>query len=109
MKVIIFFLNAAIQLVSAALAFFMLLIGLNGYHEQDATPSLIMYIVLALASAAGLGLASVYTTKRFSATRLGNYGAAALSVLGFAVVGWVILIIGWFAALLLAELVRKWI
>lgn len=109
MKVIIFSLTAAIQFLSAALAFFMLLIGLNGYHEQDATPSLILYFVLALTSIVGLGLASVYTTKRFSASRLGNFGAAAISILGFVVVGWIILIIGWFAALLLAELVRKWI
>jgi hypothetical protein len=48
MKVIVFILTTAIQLLAAALAFFMLLIGLNGFSEKDATPSLIMFIVLAL-------------------------------------------------------------
>jgi len=108
MKVIVFILTALIQLAVATLGFFMLLLGLNGYNEKDASPSLIMYIVLALASAVGLGLASVYTTKRLSETSLGSFGAAAIAVVSFAVVGGAILIVGWFAALFLAEIVRTW-
>ena len=86
----------------------MLLVGLNGYSEKDATPSLIMYIVLALGSGVGLGLASVYTTKRISQASLGSFGAAAIAVVVFAIIGGVILIAGWFAALFLAEIVRTW-
>ncbi len=108
MKVIVFILTAAIQLVAAALAFFMLLIGLNGFSEKDATPSLVMYIILALASAVGLGLASVYTTKRLSETSLGSFGAAAIAVVSLAIVGGAILIVGWFAALFLATIMHEW-
>ncbi len=108
MKVIVFSVTAVIQLVGAALAFFMLLVGLNGYNEKDATPSLIMYIVLALTNAVGLGLASVYTTRRLSETSLGRFGAAAIAIAGCAVAGALILMVGWFAAIFLAEIMRQW-
>jgi uncharacterized protein YqgC (DUF456 family) len=108
MKIIVFTLTAVTQIAVGAFAFLILLVGLNGFHEDDATPSLIMYIVLTLASAIGLGLASVYATKRLSAASVGNFGAAAIAVLGFAFVGGIILIIGWFAALFLAEIMRQW-
>jgi hypothetical protein len=108
MKVIVFILTAAIQLVVAALAFFMLLVGLNGFSEKDAAPSLIMYIVSALGSAVGLGLASVYATKRLLETSLGGFGAAAVAVSSVAIVGGVILIVGWFAALFLAMIMHEW-
>jgi hypothetical protein len=108
MKVIVFILTTAIQLIAAALAFFMLLLGLNGFSEKDAAPSLIMFIVLAFASAAGLGFASIYGMKWLSQTWLGGFAGAAASVVGFAFIGCVILIIGWFAALFLAEIMRQW-
>ena len=106
MKVIVFSLNALIQLTTATLGFFMLVLGLNGYNEKDATPSLVMFILLALVSAAGIGLASVYATKRLSETSIGGFGAAAIAVSSFAIIGGAILIVGWFAALFLAEIVR---
>lgn len=108
MKIIVFILTAVIQLAIGAIAFFMLLVGLNGFSEEDATPSLIMYIVLTLASAVGFGFASVYAAKRLSQTSLGAFGAAAIAVVGCAIVGAVILIVGWFVAIFLAEIVRQW-
>ena len=108
MKIIVFILIVVIQLLAAALAFFMLLVGLNGFSEKDAALSLYMFIILALASAAGLGLASFYATKWLSETSIGVFGGAAVAVAGFSIVGWVILIIGWFTALFLADIMRQW-
>jgi hypothetical protein len=108
MKAFVFIFTAIVQLACAALAFFMLLVGLNGFSEKDAVPSLIFYIVLALASAAGVGLSSVYLTKRLAETSVGIYGAAAIAAVASVLFGIIILIIGWFAALFLAQIIREW-
>lgn len=108
MKIIVFIANALIQLVAAAVGFLMLLIGLNGFSERQAEPGLLLYIILAVVSALGLGAASVFTAQRLAAkTSLGKFGASAISVLGLAVIGVAILMIGFFAAILLAEALRK--
>jgi hypothetical protein len=58
MRIIVFVITAFIQLAVAVLGFFILLLGLNGFSENDAMASLIFYIALAFLSALGLGAAS---------------------------------------------------
>ena len=109
MKIIIFIINVLIQLAVAAGCFFMLIFGLNGYNEEDATPSIYFFIALSVISALGLGAASAFTAKKLVKKKsLGSFGASAIAVVSFAVIGGVILIVGWFAALFLAEGVRTW-
>lgn len=109
MKINVFFITALIQLVVAAPGFLGLLLGLNGFSEQDATPSLIFYIALGFLSALGLGAASAYTATRLvEKPSLGKFGASAISIIGFAIVGAVILFVGLIAAVFLAEAMRTW-
>ena len=109
MKIIVFIITTLIQLVAAAVCFFMLLLGLNGYNEKDATPSLVFYIALSLISALGLGAASAYIANRLvEKPSLGSFGASAIAVVIFAIIGLVVLFIGWIAALFLAEAIRAW-
>ena len=109
MRIIVFFITAFIQLAVAVFSFFILLLGLNGFSEQDATPSLIFYIALGFLSALGLGAASAYTAKRLAEkSSLGKFVSSLIAIIGCLIVGAVILAVGWFAALILADTIRTW-
>ena len=107
MRVIVLILTVVFLLTASAVGFFVLLLGLNGYSEKQAMPSLILYFALCLASALGLGGVSPFVTKRLvEKTSLGSFGASAIVVSTFSIIGVVILIGGLFASFVLAEIVR---
>lgn len=107
MRIIVFVLTALIQLVGAGAVFLLLLLGMNGYSESQATPGLILYIVVGLGSALGLGLASSFVVKRLVERRgFGRLAASATAIFGFLILGGFILVVSFFAAILLAELMR---
>jgi len=107
MRIIVFVINAVIQLAAAAFGFLLLLLGLNGFGERQSNPSLLFYIAVSLASAAGLGFASAFASKWLAGKKsLGNLGASAITVAVFAIVGVVILVAGFFVALFIAEAMR---
>jgi uncharacterized membrane protein YeaQ/YmgE (transglycosylase-associated protein family) len=63
--------------------------------------------VLGLGSALVLGLLSAFVAGRLVERRsFGGFAASATSVLGFAVVGGLVLIVSFFAAIVVAESVR---
>lgn len=107
MRIIVFILSAVIQLAAAAAGFLLLLLGMNGYSERQATPSLILYIALGLDSAAGLGVASAFAARHLVEKRsFGVLAASAIPVIGFSIVGGLILVASFFAAIVLAEIMR---
>ena len=107
MRIILFTLTALIQLAAAAAGFLLLLLGMNGYNERDALPGLYLYAALGLGSALGLGLASAFAARWLVNKRsFGGWGASATAVFGFAVLGGVILVVSFFAAIALAEVMR---
>lgn len=107
MRIIVFVINAVIQLAAAAVGFLMLLLGLNGFSERQANPSLLFYIVLGFGSAAGLGFASAFTSKWLAGKKsLGAVAGSAVSVVVFAILGALILVVGFFIALFIAEAMR---
>lgn len=109
MKLTVFIISALIQFAAAAFGFFILLIGLNGFSEKQATPSFIFYIVLTLLSVLGIGATSAYTAKWVvEKSSLGNFGASIITIFGFAILGALILFIGLVVALFLAETLRTW-
>lgn len=109
MRIIVFFITAFIQLAVAVLGFFTLLLGLNGFSEKDATPGLIFYIALAFLSALGLGAISAYTAKRLSDKHsLGKFASSIIAIIGFAILGALILFVGLIAVFFLAEAIRTW-
>lgn len=107
MRIIAFALTAVIQLSAAAAGFLLLLLGMNGYNERDAAPGLYLYIALGLGSALALGLTSAYVARRLVERRsFGGVAASATAVLGFSVLGGLILVFSFFAAIALAEVAR---
>ena len=107
MRIIAFILTTMIQLAAAAAGLLLLLLGMNGYSERQATPGLIVYAVLGLGSAPGLGIGSALMVKRLVERRaFGGLAASATSVIGFAVLGGFILVVSFFTAIALAEVMR---
>jgi hypothetical protein len=81
--------------------------GMNGYSESQATPSLILYLVVGLGSAVGLGFLSGFVAKRLVERRsMGAFAASAITVVSASVIGVLILIAASFAAVALAEVLR---
>lgn len=107
MRIIVFILTTVIQLAAAAAGGLLLLLGMNGYNERDALPGLYLYAALGLGSAFVLGLASAFAARRLvEGKSFGRVVASATAVLGFAVLGGVILAVSFFAAIVLAEVMR---
>ena len=104
---LVLILTVVFQLTAAAIGLFLLLVGLNGYSERQATPSLILYVVLSLASAFALGAASPFAAKRLAKrTSLGSFGSSAIIVVGFSFIGVIVLSVGFVASFALAEVLR---
>ena len=107
MRIVVFILNALIQLSAAAVGFFLLLLGLNGFGERQATPGIIFYIVMCVLSALAPPNASALTANRLAAKQsLGNVGGSLISVMIFSVVGVVVLVVIFFAAVFIAAAMR---
>lgn len=107
MRIIAFALTALIQLAAAAAGFIVLLVAMNGYSGSDAEPGLILYIALGLGSALALGLASSFAVKRLvERSSWGSLAAAAISIFGSSLLGGAVLVVSFFAAIMLAELMR---
>lgn len=107
MRIIVFALTFMIQLAAAAAGYVVLLVSMNGYSGRDASPGINLYLVLALVSALGLGLASAFTAKLLVERRsFGRPAASATAVLGLSVVGGLILVVSGIAAIILAEFMR---
>ena len=107
MRIIVFIITALVQLAVAVVIFFMLLLGLNGFSERDATPSLIFFIGLSVLCALGLGGAGAFMARRLVEKKsLGGVGASAIAVGTFSVLGVLILIGGFFVALVIASIMH---
>lgn len=106
-RIIAFILTCLIQLAAAAAGFLLLLLGMNGYSERQASPGLILYLALGVGSALGLGFASAFAVKRLVVKRqFGGLAASATAVIGFSVLGGLILVVSFFAAIVVAEVMR---
>ena len=107
MGILVLILTVVFQLTVAAIGLFLLFLGLNGYSERQATPSLIVYIILSLASACALGAVSPFALKRLAKrTSLGSFGSSAVVVVAFSFIGMIVLFVKFFASFALAEILR---
>lgn len=107
MKILVFILTGLIQLTGAAVGLFLLLVGMNGYSERQAMPSLVFYVALSVATALGLAGGSPFVAKRLAArSSIGSFGASAIVVTSSAILGVAILVALFFASFLLAEILR---
>ena len=104
MGILVFIFIVVVQLTMAAIGLFLLLVGLNGYSERQATPSLILYITLSLTSALALGAASPFVVKRLAKrTSFGTFGSSAIVVVAFSLIGVIVLFVGFLASFVLVE------
>lgn len=107
MRIIVFILNALIQLAAAAAGFIILLLGMNGFSERDATPGLYLYIAVNLAGALALGIGSAFVAGRLAEKRaFSGLVASAVAVPVFSVIGGLVLVVSFFAALIVADAMR---
>jgi len=108
MKISVFLIAAIVQLVVAVFGLFIMLLGLNGFSEREATPSLIFYIVLSLATIVGDGLIGVVLAKRLAnGTKFGTGGASVVATIAVVILGVIILTAGMFVAFILANVVHS--
>ncbi|HEX5707559.1 MAG TPA: hypothetical protein VFX96_09705 [Pyrinomonadaceae bacterium] len=99
--------TAVLMLAAGALGLFMMIIGLNGFSESEATPMLVAYIALALLSVVVAAAASGWGARALaSATRWSMWAAAPLTVALVCVAGIVVLAVGWFVIILVGSSVR---
>ena len=109
MRVAVFIVTALIQAAAAAAIFFMLIIGLNGFSEDDAKPSLIFFIALSAACALGLSGAGAFAAKRLAEKKsFGGVAASAIATFLFSSLGVVVLVGGFFVALAIASVMHDW-
>ncbi len=87
--------------------FFLLLLGMNGYSEQQATPGLITFIIWVLLVSLLTAILSVVTTNFFTTKKSMNFWVAALiSIFVFVIIGVVFDIIGLFISIFVTEALR---
>ena len=93
MRITLFIVTAIVALAAAVFGFFVVLLGLNGFSERQATPSLIFYIVSSLAGSLGLSLGATLAAKAIvNKGRLGKAGAAIVSILFTSIAGIVFIV-----------------
>jgi hypothetical protein len=104
MKSTPFAITAFVNIGVGVFLFFILLLSLNGFSEDEATPGLILFIVWILIVSLLTAVLSVVATNFLTAKKSMSFWIAALiSVLLFVIVGGVFNIIGLFASVLVTS------
>jgi len=107
MKFIPFTITALVNIGVGVVLFFALLLGLNGYSEQQATPGLILFIVWVLLVSLLTAFLSVVATNFLTTKTSMNFWIAALiSIFVFVIVGAVLSVVGWFVSIFVTEALR---
>lgn len=105
MKIVLYLLTAIIQLAVAVPGFFILLLGLNGFSEREATPSLILYLVVSVVTVFGDGAVGLIVGNWLVRKKNLSAGGFLGNVLAV-VLGTVILIVTLFGCFLLASVLH---
>ncbi|HET6863129.1 MAG TPA: hypothetical protein VFH91_08770 [Pyrinomonadaceae bacterium] len=107
MGIVVFLITSAVQFLVAVFGFFILLLALNGYSEQSATPGIVIYTLVSLIIVLGLAsIAAFVSTRIVSRKGLGSLAVGSLSTIGFSILGGVFLVGTFFVSVGIAELLR---
>jgi hypothetical protein len=107
LRITVFVVTAILDMTAAVFGFFILLLGLNGFSERQATPSLIFYIVFCLTSLLILSFLGTLVAKTFVERGwMGKVWAAIVSILSTSIVSGVLVIVAVFVGFALAEYLR---
>jgi hypothetical protein len=107
MKIATFLITALVNAGLSFVMFFMLMLSMNGFHENQAMPGLLLFIVWGLLSAIITGILS-FLLANYLATKkaLAKIWAALISMTIFILVGGVSTVVGFLAAIFLASALR---
>ncbi|HEY0077804.1 MAG TPA: hypothetical protein VGB73_04095 [Pyrinomonadaceae bacterium] len=109
MRIIVFIVNASIQLLGSALGFFMLLMGLNGFNEKEAMPGLIFYVIASCMGATLLGGVSAAVAKLLVDKKaVGSLAASAIAIPLFLIIGVGLWLVIFIASTLVVSFVHDW-
>ena len=107
MRVTVFLITAILDLALAIFGLFILLLGLNGFSERQATPTLIFYIIFCLTSLIILSYLGTLVAKAFvDRGWMNKVWAAIVSVLSTSIISGLLVIVAVFAGFALAEFLR---
>lgn len=107
MQILNFLITLTVNLGIAFCVFFFLLLVLNGYSEQQATPGLILYIVLGLFFSLLATVLSVWSSHYLTTKKgMNSVAAVAIACSVFIVVGSAAIVVGAGAAVGLIEALR---
>jgi hypothetical protein len=108
LRIVVFLTTSILQVAAAVFGLLILLVGLNGYSERHATPSLIFYVVFCLVSALALGFGGSVASRSFVDRKwLGSVGAALVAIVSASLIGVVLVTTGVFATFFIAEFLRR--
>ncbi|HLM00486.1 MAG TPA: hypothetical protein VK400_05490 [Pyrinomonadaceae bacterium] len=107
MKIATFLITALANAAIGFVLFFVLIMSLNGFSEEQAKPGLLLFIVWGLLSAiitgvSGILLANYLATKK----AMNKVGAAAIASAVSVLAGGVSGVVGFFAAIILVSAMR---
>jgi len=105
-KIITFLLILGINVAVGVAFVFMLMLGLNGFSERDAGYAFGFFIVGGLLVSFLTATAGVFLIKFLSGKQWNQVLAVALSVIGFAALGFVLKVVIFFIAIFVADFVR---
>ena len=107
MRITVFILTAILELAAGVFGFLVLLLGLNGYSERQATPSLIFYIVFCLAGSLIVSFLGTIAAKTIvNKGWLAKPGAAIVSIISMSIIGVVLVVAAISFGFILAEFLR---
>ena len=107
MRITVFIVTGIVAIAAAVFGLFVLLLGLNGYSERQATPSLIFYTVFCLVASLILSFLGTIAAKAIVNKQwLGKAAAAIVSIVLASTIGVVLVVVAVFASFILAEFLR---
>ena len=108
MRVTVFIVTAILDFAAAIFGLFVLLLGLNGFSERQATPSLIFYVVFCLVSSLIISFVGTITAKIIVKKQwLGKAGATIVSIVLASIIGVGFVVVAVFLGFILAEFLRR--
>jgi hypothetical protein len=104
LRITVFLITGVLNVAAAIFGFFILLLGLNGFSERQATPSLIFYVVFCLTSLLILSFLGTLIAKAFVEKGwMNKVWAAIVSILSTSIVSGVLVVVAVFVGFALAE------
>ena len=105
-KIIACLLTLVANVVAGLCVFFVMLIAMNGYSENDATFGLVTYVVLALLVTILMSVSAVLLVRTLQKRKFSGLSAAIIAVLVFSATGAVLKVIFGLLGVGIAEFIR---